>query len=333
MTDGFAGEGGTEEAEQKKRIEGRTRDMKFTESQLRLYAAPLSEAEGQNCRDAADTVRDALRTLGYTDDGRPASPLFEDTLAYGHEMADAGSARKIRLFVQGAYACDTSMRAEEDIEIGVVLESTPPKAKAGMNPFKDDVEKCLREKFEGDVERENEWIRVRGSADRKGMLIVPCRRDCGDRRDAFSGEGGSAQGVEILTDGGERLVRYPEQHIAVGRARDAETNRGYKKAVRMMKCMRHLMAENGCGSAKEVSDFQVESLLWNLPDRLFTRYCFCRYLFDEVVEYLYRNDRLLPDYREANGIIPLCPRRSDLHRLSDFIHDLKRFYEYSLTED
>lgn len=307
--------------------------MKFTESQLRIYAAPLSEAEVQNCRVAADTVRDALKTLGYKDDGRPVSPLFEDTLAYGCEMAGAGSIHKIRLFVQGAYACDTSVGAEEDIEIAVVQESVSSKAVAGMNSFKDDVEKCLREKFDGDVERGDEWIRVRGSADRKGMLIVPCRRYCGDRRDAFGGESGGAQGVEMIADSGERLVRFPEQHIIGGRERDVKTNHSYKKAVRIIKSMRHLMAENNCASAKEVSDFQVESLLWNLPDRQFTRYCFRRYLFDEVVEYLYRNDRLLSDYREANDIVPLCPRRSDLHRLSDFIHDLKRFYEYSLTED
>ena len=42
--------------------------MKFTEEQLKGYAAPLSETENQMCLNAIAMVRDALKGLGLTDD-------------------------------------------------------------------------------------------------------------------------------------------------------------------------------------------------------------------------------------------------------------------------
>ena len=49
--------------------------MKFTESQLDLYSAPLSKTEEQQCLNAIGMVRDALKPLGFTDDGKPISAL------------------------------------------------------------------------------------------------------------------------------------------------------------------------------------------------------------------------------------------------------------------
>lgn len=42
--------------------------MKFKESTLKLYAAPLSETEDIKCKRAIEAIRDALSDLGYTDD-------------------------------------------------------------------------------------------------------------------------------------------------------------------------------------------------------------------------------------------------------------------------
>jgi hypothetical protein len=44
--------------------------MKFTESMLEQYAAPLSETEEQQCKNAIGMVRDALKPLGFTDNGK-----------------------------------------------------------------------------------------------------------------------------------------------------------------------------------------------------------------------------------------------------------------------
>ena len=81
--------------------------MKFTESQLKLYAAPLSESENQKCKNAIGMVRDALKPLGFTDYGHPISLLYEDTLAYAIEMRSMYDSRKIKIFIQGSYANNT----------------------------------------------------------------------------------------------------------------------------------------------------------------------------------------------------------------------------------
>jgi len=53
--------------------------MKFTEEQLKLFAAPLSDSENQKCLNAIEMVRDSLKNIGFTDDSKPISKLYEDT--------------------------------------------------------------------------------------------------------------------------------------------------------------------------------------------------------------------------------------------------------------
>ena len=103
--------------------------------------------------------------------------------------------------------------------------------------------------------------------------------------------------------------------------------------VRIIKKMRYIMDDYSYSSAKEVSSFGLESLLWNLPNEIFTKYFTYRYIFDDIVDYIYNNKSLLSTYKEANGIKPLCPYSSDNSKISNFINDLKRFYEYDITED
>ena len=49
--------------------------MKFKESTLKLYAAPLSDTEDAKCKHAIEAIRDALKDLGYTDDQKDISLL------------------------------------------------------------------------------------------------------------------------------------------------------------------------------------------------------------------------------------------------------------------
>ena len=59
--------------------------MVFTESMMDQYAAPLSATEDQQCKNAIGMVRDALKPLGFTDDGKGISTLYSDTYAYSLE--------------------------------------------------------------------------------------------------------------------------------------------------------------------------------------------------------------------------------------------------------
>ena len=78
--------------------------MKFTENMLEQYAAPLGKTEDQQCKNAIGMVRDALKPLGFTDDGKEIKTLYSDTYAYSLEMRSLIGSRRIKLFVQGSYA-------------------------------------------------------------------------------------------------------------------------------------------------------------------------------------------------------------------------------------
>ena len=50
--------------------------MKYTESQLRKLASPISQTEEEKCKNAIRMVRDALKKLNYTDDDKNALKIY-----------------------------------------------------------------------------------------------------------------------------------------------------------------------------------------------------------------------------------------------------------------
>lgn len=324
--------------------------MKFTEEQLKLYAAPLSETENQKCLNAIGMVRDALKNLGFTDDGKNIQKMYDDTYAYSLEMRNSTGTRKVRLFIQGSYANNTNVRTQSDVDIAVVQEeiftteyrsasSAYPQSDRDYNfctvtpaakSFKDEVQECLKKKFGADVERKNKSIKIHGNTYRKDTDSVPCRRYRDYRNDYRKDKSNYIPGVVITPDHGSRIINYPEQHIANGRKKNNDTNRYYKKMVRIIKKMRYLMCDCGYKEAQLVSSFGLESLLWNLPDSLFTKYSTYRFEFGEIVNYLYSHKDELPSYKEANGIKTLCPTLEDVTHYSNFIDRLYTFYDYDI---
>lgn len=319
--------------------------LKFTEDQLRLYAAPLSETENQQCLNAIDMVRDALKRLGFTDDNKEITKMYEDTYAYALQMRSVYGSRQIKIFIQGSYANNTNVRTQSDVDIAIVQEEvfqtiyrsgvTDQNYNFTIAPdthktFKDEVQECLEYKFGSDVERKNKSIKVHGNTYRKDADTVPCQRYRDYRQDFRVDPDNYIGGIVIKADDGTRIINYPEQHIANGRMKNNNTNFYYKKMVRIIKKMRYLMEEKLYLSPKEVSSFGLESILWNIPDNIFTKYSIYRYAFGEIVDFIYNNMEELSNYKEANGIKMLCPSQNDVEKYKSFIKELKSFYEYDI---
>ena len=326
--------------------------MKFTEEQLRKYAAPLCETENQKCLNAIEMVRDALKDFGFTDDNKRIQKMYEDTYAYSLDMRSVYGTRKVRLFVQGSYANNTNVRTQSDVDIAVVQEdvfTTEYRTAASGLPqsdedydfytatpseksFKDEVQECLERKFGRDVERKNKSIKIHGNSYRKDADSVPCRRYRDYRNDYRKDVNNYVRGIVIYPDNGGRIINYPEQHIENGKKKNNDTNRYYKKMVRIIKKMRYIMCDYGYTEAEQVSSFGLESLLWNLPNDLFTKYSIYRYEFGEIVEYLYAHKYEFASYKEANGIKALCPTQKELEYYKNFVDKLFGFYEYDIKE-
>ena len=159
--------------------------MKFKESTLKLYAAPLSSTEDAKCKRAIEAIRDALKDLGYTDDQKDIGLLESDTLSYSIAMRNRYSTDKITIFIQGSYANNTCVRNESDVDIAVVRDDifeyafgekfagSSTDQKNAAVALKNAVERVLRTHFPYQVHRGNKSIKVDGNTYRKNADTVP----------------------------------------------------------------------------------------------------------------------------------------------------------------
>jgi len=317
--------------------------MKFTESMLKTYAAPLSPTEDAKCKHTITAIRDALQVLGYTYDQKDIALLESETLSYSVSMKNQTSGEKIHIFIQGSYANNTCVRNESDVDIAVVRDdiyeyafgekfnSSSIDRKKEATQLKNAVESILRIEFPNQVHRGNKSIKINGNTYRKQADIVPCLSMHYYYRSHLKDFFSYHDGVIIFADDGDVIRNFPKQHIANGRIKDNDTNHYYKKMVRIMKKMRHLMSDCGYSCADKVSSFCVESLVWNVPNPYFTKYICYGFAFEEIVTYIYKHKAELCNYYEANGIKKLCPTQQDIANLLGFIDKLYSFFEYDYS--
>ncbi len=317
--------------------------MKFTEEMLKSYSTPLSDSEDQQCKNAIGMVRDALKELGFSDENKAISKMYENTYAYQLQLK--GNGRIVKIFIQGSYANNTNVRTQSDVDIAVVEEDVfRTKYRTGVTEvsygfttaasrpksFKDEVQEVLEKKFGKDIERHDKSIKIHGNSYRKDADSVPCRRYRDYTKDYLNDASNYIGGILINPDSGGEIINYPEQHIANGRQKNVDTNYYYKKMVRIIKKMKYLMEEDNILSAKNVSSFGLESLLWNVPNDCFTEFVNFRLEFNAIISYLYNNKSLITTYKEANGIKDLCSDINQANNYKQFIDDLKKFYNYDI---
>lgn len=106
-----------------------------------------------------------------------------------------------------------------------------------------------------------------------------------------------------------------------------------EQAVRKIESVqaKPVMSDIGYSCASNVSSFGVESLTWNIPDFLFTKYTSFGFVFEEIIQYVYVHKTELGNYYEANGIKKLCPSQRDIDKYSAFIDGLYSFFEYDYS--
>lgn len=321
--------------------------MKFTESMIKEYAEPISTTEEQKCKNAINMVRDALKSSNFTDDDKEVAKLYEGTLSFSLEMRNKLNNRKIKMFVQGSYANGTNVKMNSDVDIAIILESVfKTKYRYGMSDssygfsnvnygfkeFKDDVQLALTKSFGSDVIRGDKSIKINGNSYRTYTDTVPALRYRDYSNEIYGNADNYIGAIYIFSDDGKEIVNYPEQHIVNGKEKNNNTNYYYKKMVRIIKKIRYIMEDNKILSASKVSSFGLESLLWNIPDSIFTKYSIYRFEFEEILKYLVENEYKYSIYKEANNIKDLFSDERNIDDYKKFIHDLQNFYQYDIKE-
>lgn len=320
--------------------------MKFTEEQLEIFASPISQSESEKCKNAIRMVSDAMKLVGYTDNGKEIRTFEADTYAFALDLTASYGSKRIVLLVQGSYANKTNIPAQSDVDVAVILESTfIPKYRSEISgkdygfsdgtytakALKDEVENALNVKFGYDgVERRDKSIKVYGNTYRVDADVVPAYRYRDYSNDYSFNENNYIGGIEIRPDSGGKIINYPEQHIKMGIAKNRVTDYKFKRCVRIIKSMREKMREKGIYVSDKISSFGLESLLWNVDVGVYKKYSCLRFVFDEVVKFLNNDTYNFDSYVEANGIKLLFPEQGTKLAYIQFVKDLNHFYEYDV---
>lgn len=318
--------------------------MKYSYEKIKEMASPIGKTEETKCKNAIRMVRDALKNLNYTDDGKDISNYADDTFSYMLNMRQISTNREITILVQGSYANKTNIPSESDVDVAVILESTfSSKYRPGITnesygfttsndtvtSLKDDVEKALNHHFgyQG-VERHDKCIKVIGNSYRVDSDVIPAYRYRDYSYDLLKDAKNYVPGIEIHPDSGGEIINYPEQHIKNGIEKNKNTGYKFKQCVRIIKNIREDMHNSGINISSDISSFGLESLLWNVPNQIYSGYSSLGYVFLEIISYLVNNTASFSNYKEANGIKFLFPADTKKYSYIKFIQDLKNFFEY-----
>lgn len=321
--------------------------LKYTEQQVSKMASSISQTEDEKCKNAIRMVRDAMKKLNYTDDGKDIRSFVSESYSYALDLRQIYSDKKITLLVQGSYANKTNIPSESDVDVAVILESTfTTTYRKGVlrenygfiegtfsaEELKDEVEKALNEHFgyEG-ITRHDKSIKVSGNTYRVDADVVPAYRYRDYSNDWQNNPENFVGGIEIRPDSGGRIINFPEQHIRMGVLKNASTKYNFKKCVRIAKSLREEMGKHGCTISNQISSFGIESMLWNVDSASYTKYSsILRYTFDEVLSFLVEDFENFGNYTEANAIKPLFPDDTSKTAYQNFVLDMHRFFEYDI---
>jgi hypothetical protein len=127
--------------------------------------------------------------------------------------------------------------------------------------FKEGAENALREEFGNWVERKSKCFLVKGTATRNSCDVVPAFRH---RRYNNVGQITDV-GIEFVADQNQQhIASFPQQHYDNGVWKHENTNKGFKRIVRILKRVRNALVDNGQLVDGAISSFFIECLVYNM---------------------------------------------------------------------
>ncbi len=318
--------------------------MEYTEDKIEKMSSPISESEEEKCEHAISMISKALKKIDYINDD--IKPYNYQGRFYFSNLKQASTQNKIKLLVQGSYANNTNISNKSDVDIAVILESTfTPKFRPNIDgqdyrftkptfdvkTLKNEVYDALQTHFNGiGVSYSNKCIKVRENSYRVSADVVPAYRYRDYTNDYNNDYNNYIGGIQIITDRGDYIINYPEQHIEQGFIKNKATKCNFKKCVRIIKCMLEDMKQsNSNNSYIEITSFGLESLLWNVPEYVYTKYNNITDIFDNVIIFLNSDYPNYKHYKEINNIKPFFSKSRNIPSYAKFIIDIDKHFELS----
>ena len=213
--------------------------------------------------------------------------------------------RDIKVFTQGSYRNRVNVRKDSDVDIGILcydtyfpeypddnvksmlMESFIP-ATYTYSEFKNEIEEALVNRFgRENVKRGSKSFDIKANTYRVEADVAAFFEH---RR--YTSSSNYLSGVEMIPDNNNppRVRNWPEQHYANAVSKNNETNRRFKRVVRILKTLSNEMSENGIKSAQSCPSFLVECLVWNTPKNAFN-YSNYYSMIRSVLAHLFNNTR------------------------------------------
>ena len=192
--------------------------------------------------------------------------------------------RKIKVFTQGSYRNRVNVRQDSDVDVGVVcfdtffpvyqddniksvLQKKLVDSTYAYATFKNEIEEALVNRFgRTAVTRGSKSFDIKENTYRVEADVAAFFEH---RR--YTSMTRYLSGVEMIPDDHNplRVRNWPEQHYENGVFKNTNTNRRFKRIVRILKNLSNEMSSNHVGSAINTSSFLAECLVWNAPNDCF----------------------------------------------------------------
>lgn len=244
-----------------------------------VWAKPLSEAEKGKCENAKNSIKNSI----------DESIKLKD--------------KDIKIFTHGSYRNDTNVRKDSDVDIGILCNNTffyqLPNGSTAENynfspsnynfsEFKNDVQEALTSYFgASSVKRGNKAFDIKENTYHVEADAAPFFEH---RR--YSTNNNYLSGVELLSDNGDSVINWPEQHYCNGVQKNIDTNHRFKSTVRIFKALCNDMSEKGINQAKVIPGFLIECIIWNVPNSNLNNSCHIEdvrksliYLYNKTKDY------------------------------------------------
>ncbi|MFA6909050.1 MAG: nucleotidyltransferase [Patescibacteria group bacterium] len=290
------------------------------------WAKPPSQTEQDKCENALEQLKKAI-------DGSKAL-----------------ATHTVSVFAQGSYRNRTNVREDSDVDVCVLctdvcftdysMSNDLTQASVGLVDssytyvqFKNEVEEALVSRFgRSIVSRGNKAFDIHESELRIDADVVACFEH---RRYMKRADGSFYYntGTELRPDNGGQIINWPEQNYENGVTKNKRTNHNFKAGVRILKCLRNLMDEKSISSAKPISSYLLECLIWNVPDSSFATSTY-RDMVQNILAHLYNktmDDEQCKEWGEINELKYLFRLRQPWTRdqTHTFLGDAWNFANYN----
>ncbi len=299
---------------------------KFSEQTFDNWRKPASETEEQRISNAISMIKDAIG----------ASDKLKD--------------KDIEIFVQGSYANNTNVRANSDVDVCVMLKDTfyseYPDGKSrddygftagtnNFNTYRSDLIKALIDKYgEDNIKSGNKSIKITETSYRVEADAVPSFQYRNYKYQNSSDSEKFIEGIKFYAaNTNEQVINYPKIHIDNGKKKNKDTQRRYKRLVRIFKRIRYKMIDDGESVNKGITSFLIECLLWNTPASFFNDYDTWTERLKQAIIYLYNKTKDEKDCKEWGEVSEMLylfhsGRKWNVKMTNDFLKQMWNYLEF-----